>query len=181
MSDPVPGFPADVSRREALASAILLVAGVAMGPAACSRPLARGFLSNGEIKILAPVCETILPQTDTPGALAANVHGFIDGMMTTWASEATRRDTRALLQRVDDAAQGRFVTLTQARQTEFIERFDAAAFAAKDKAWAQFKKLVLLGFYTSEVGATEELAYLPVPGDWRPDIPLTPDMRTWAE
>jgi hypothetical protein len=173
-------MPIELTRRSALGAAIALVTGVAVGPGGCSGPLKTGFFSAAEMNVLEPLCETILPQTDTPGARAANVHGFIDGMMKTWASPQTSQILRALLQRLDSEAAG-FAKLGAAEQLAFVERFDAAAFAAKDKAWAQLKRLVLLGYYTSEAGATAELAYLPVPGDWKPDIPLTPDMRTWAE
>ena len=170
----------DLTRREAFAGAILLVAGLVAGPSACSRALEQGFFAAREMRILEELCETILPQTDTPGARAANVHEFIDGMMKTWASEATRKDIRALITRLDAEAKG-FAKLAAADRAAFVKRFDSAAFAAKDKVWASLKKLVLLGYYTSEIGATQELAYLPVPGDWRPDVTVTPTTRAWAE
>ena len=170
-----------MTRREALARAIFLVSGLALGPAACSRALDTGFFRAGEMRILEALCETILPQTDTPGARAANVHGFIDGLMQTWASRATQVETRSLLKRIDDAAPARFSALDTRKQTAFVQHFDTAAFAARDKAWIQLKKLVLLGYYSSEIGATLELAYLPVPGEWRPHEPVTADTRTWAE
>ena len=172
---------AGMSRRDALVAAIALVAGASLGPAACSRPLEQGFFRGAEMQVLEELCETILPQTDTPGARAAKVHDFIDGMMTTWASVTTQAATRGVLKRVDEAGEGRFARLGEGERTAIVQRLDAAAFAAKDKAWAAFKKLVLLGYYTSEIGATQELAYLPVPGDWKPDVTLTPDMRAWAE
>ena len=171
----------DLTRREAVAGAILLVSGLALGASACSRPLEKGFFTAGEMDVLEELCETILPQTGTPGARAAKVHDFIDGMMTTWASATTQAATRAVLKRVDDAGGGRFARLGEGGRAAIVQRLDAAAFAAEDKAWAAFKKLVLLGSYTSEIGATQELAYLPVPGDWKADVKLTPDMRAWAE
>lgn len=164
-----------------MANAILLVAGVSPMAAACTLPLKSGFFRSGEMQLLEELCETILPQTDTPGARAANVHGFIDGMMTTWASKATQSSLRSVLKRIDEEARGRFSQLEQAKRSALVDRFDAAAFATNDKQWAQLKKLVLLGYYSSEVGATQELAYLPVPGEWRPDVPVTADTRTWAE
>lgn len=180
VGQPTPEAPVELTRRNALAAAIALVAGAAMGPAACSRPLEQGFFNAREMPLLEDLCETILPATDTPGARAANVHGFIDGMMQTWASEDTRTNLRALLRRLDGEALG-FARRSGPEQAAFVQRFDAAAFAPDDKAWSAFKKLVLLGYYTSEIGATQELAYLPVPGDWKPDVRLTPEMRAWAE
>ena len=138
MSDQATRPAAGLSRREAIASAILLVAGVVAGPAACSRPLEQGFFRAREMRLLDALCETILPQTDTPGARAAKVHEFIDGMMTSWASQETARAMRALLQRIDSEASASFSRIAARERTDFVPRFDAAAFAAKDAAWAQF-------------------------------------------
>ena len=38
--------------------------------------------------------------------------------------------------------------------------------------YGKFKYLVLLGYYQSEVGATQELRYELVPGAWRACLPL---------
>ena len=37
----------------------------------------------------------------------------------------------------------------------------------------QLKELTVLGYYTSEVGATQELAYLPIPGHYEGDYDFT--------
>lgn len=41
------------------------------------------------------------------------------------------------------------------------------------------KELVLVGYYTSELGATQELTVNPM-GSWRPDIPYSEVGHTWA-
>jgi len=42
------------------------------------------------------------------------------------------------------------------------------------------KELTLLGFFTSEVGATQALRYLPVPGKYVGDYPYKKGDRAWA-
>ena len=42
------------------------------------------------------------------------------------------------------------------------------------------KELTLLGYYTSEAGATRELRYEPVPGRYDGCVPFTTIGRTWA-
>jgi glucoside 3-dehydrogenase (cytochrome c) hitch-hiker subunit len=42
------------------------------------------------------------------------------------------------------------------------------------------KELTLLGYYTSEAGATRELRYVPVPGRFDGCVPFTTIGRTWA-
>ena len=44
----------------------------------------------------------------------------------------------------------------------------------------QLKELTLAGYYTSEVGATEELQWLAAPGRWEADVPLSEIGRAWA-
>jgi hypothetical protein len=42
------------------------------------------------------------------------------------------------------------------------------------------KELTLLGYFTSEVGATQSLAYLPVPGKYEGCVKMTPGQKAWA-
>ena len=44
----------------------------------------------------------------------------------------------------------------------------------------QLKELTLAGYYTSEVGATEELQWLAAPGRYDADVPLADVGRAWA-
>ena len=44
----------------------------------------------------------------------------------------------------------------------------------------QLKELTLAGYYTSEVGATEELQWLAAPGRYDADVPLSEVGRAWA-
>ena len=42
------------------------------------------------------------------------------------------------------------------------------------------KQLTLLGFFTSEVGATKALRYLPVPGHYDGNFPYKKGDRAWV-
>lgn len=42
------------------------------------------------------------------------------------------------------------------------------------------KELTLLGYFTSEPGATKALAYVPVPGKFEGCVPLKPGQKAWA-
>lgn len=37
-----------------------------------------------------------------------------------------------------------------------------------------------MGYYYSQVGATQELRYELVPGAWEPSVPITAATRAWA-
>ena len=42
------------------------------------------------------------------------------------------------------------------------------------------KELTLVGYYTSEAGATEELTYEPVPGVWEGCVPYEDIGSAWS-
>jgi hypothetical protein len=43
------------------------------------------------------------------------------------------------------------------------------------------KQLTLWGYFTSEVGAKQALAYLPVPGRYEGCVTVAADAKPWAE
>jgi len=192
--------PQKISRRALLERAVYLVGGAAaysqllgcsgsqtvLRPSADATriPATSGFFTDDQLARLDAIADIIIPETDTPGARAARVPEFIDSMMTNWASEETRADYVAVLEQIDVRAitefGAGFLELAPELGLETVRMHDEEAFAAEDEAYTNFKELVLLGYYHSEVGATRELRYEHVPGQWRACIPLSAARRTWA-
>jgi hypothetical protein len=56
-----------------------------------------------------------------------------------------------------------------------------AAEGRKSAFVKSLKSLAVLGYATSQLGATQALAYDPSPGRYRGCVDLTPGQRTWAE
>jgi glucoside 3-dehydrogenase (cytochrome c) hitch-hiker subunit len=119
--------------------------------------------------MLEEVVETILPQTDTPGAKAARVHVFVDLAAKHCLGE---EEQKALVAALESLGAG-FVTSPPADREKQLQALDAAAFG-------RLRELTLLGFFTSEVGCTQAAAYVAVPGDYRGCIDLAPNQRAWA-
>lgn len=175
------GFAAD--RREILKAAILLVGGSLAGGtlASCTARDPDGPVFDPEnFALLDAICETIIPQTDTPGASAAGVPHFIEGMMSRWASDRTRTQFQGALTAIDDFARReggkRFLQLSPEARTRLLTAHDAKG----TEDWTALRRLTLMGYYLSEPGATQELRYELVPGAWDPAVPVTPETRTWA-
>jgi len=126
-------------------------------------------LSPAQGRLLAEVVDTILPATDTPGAKAANVHVFVDLMLAHCVSADGQKAVPGAL----DAIAPGFMTAPTTDRIAQLERMDAPALAL-------LKELTLLGYFTSEIGATQALAYDRVPGAYRGCIPLAPNQRAWA-
>jgi hypothetical protein len=153
-----------------------------------SHPDARPeWLSPGELTLTAVLADLIIPQTDTPGALAVDAHRTIDHLLAVCTPAPAQAAFRTGLARLDAVAQAqagqRFASLAPARQVALLHAIDsgAAPFTGDDMHFfRQLKGYVAFAYYTSEAGATRELAYLPVPGGYKGNVKVTPSTRTWA-
>ncbi|WP_254245049.1 gluconate 2-dehydrogenase subunit 3 family protein [Hymenobacter sp. BRD67] len=120
--------------------------------------------------------ETILPATKTPGAKAARVGSFMAVMVRDCYAPADQAIFTKGLAQLEAASQklnGKgYLESTPAQRTALLTALDTEQKDyAKTKTPEQpnhyfrmIKELTLLGFFTSEVGATQVLRYLPVPG-----------------
>jgi hypothetical protein len=134
--------------------------------------------------------DLIIPATDTPGAKGAKVNEFIDLILTDWATEEERADFLNGLAGVDKQSNelfGKgFVDASLAQQTALLRAMDDAALAERAPArvtgnfllnpaqardtqlhgnfWTIFKGITLHGYYTSEIGFTQELKLQIIPG-----------------
>jgi len=133
-------------------------------------------LSGDRFMLLEQVADTMIPSTDTPGALAAGVPEFVRDMLTDWASVSTRTGIIDVLEAIERQAWAQFgaafLELPPERRLAVLRRYDEDALSRQDPAYARFKYLVLVGYYQSEIGATQELRYELVPGAWRSCLPL---------
>jgi gluconate 2-dehydrogenase gamma chain len=165
------------------------VAGVMSGLAAtpASAQAARFFTSD-EARTVAVLAEQIIPRTDSPGAIDAGVPAFIDRMMAEFYQDRERQALRAGLARVDRDAQtahGKaFAALTSDQQVALMTVYDREAYEQRAGAQRHFfrtlKELTTLGFFGSQVGATQALKYNINPGPYRGDIPFSEVGRAWA-
>ena len=131
------------------------------------------------------IAEMILPKTETPGATDARVNEFIDLILTEWYDAEERAAFLKGLADVDARARALigkdFAECAPAQQAEILtglgERMaeDAQAVAANPRGYRGslpepygnfyfiFRELTLTGYYTSEVGATQELHFRVIP------------------
>ena len=126
------------------------------------------------------VCDLVIPDTDTPGARRAGVPQFVVMAAEHQLAGCTAADIAALRSLLDRAASGSFLTLAPAQQYSVLEKIDAATDGDTLAVWRRIKKLILMGYYTSEIGASQELQYQLVPGRFDPDLPVKPGDRAWS-
>ncbi|MXZ16746.1 MAG: gluconate 2-dehydrogenase subunit 3 family protein [Rhodothermaceae bacterium] len=147
-------------------------------------------LTQGRDELVATLSELIIPETDTPGARAAKVHEFADNMLTDWYDEAEVEEFLAGLEdvqrRAGDYDSASFMDLDPDRQIEILTQMEKEVEVWRENGelgttpfFQTIKSLTLFGYYTSEVGATQELRVNPM-GVYRPDIPFSEIGRAWA-
>jgi len=185
-----------MNRREALRRTALLLGGAVSAPtitallAGCdARTGEKGWspraLNAEQSELVATLAEHIIPETDTPGARSTGVHRFIDTMLAEYYAPADRSRFLAGLDDVDARAKrsgGKtFLRLTPTEQVALLRQLDRDAYAQPATPFFRtMKELTILGYYTSEPGATRELHYVRVPGRFEGCVPLAQVGRTWA-
>jgi len=173
-----------VDRRTLIQRAILLVGGAITGaPQAATGKPGHSFSSTRR-RLFDAYADILIPETDTPGAIGAGVPASVDALMRNWASEATATLLGATLDALDAAARGiagaDLLSLPAAKRIEVIRALDAERVGRRDPGYLRLKDLVLITYYLSEPGATQELRYELVPGVWEASVPLGSDRRAWA-
>lgn len=140
--------------------------------------------------------ERIMPTTDTPGAKEANVQEFIDLYLRDIYTEEEQKAVTAGLDELEAAAQDAhgmsFAQLTPEQMDALMTEFAQSA-VSEDKSvmemrlpggkpnwFASLKEMTLVGFFSSEAGATQVLQYEPVPGAYLGCEPLEEIGPTWA-
>ncbi|TXS91955.1 gluconate 2-dehydrogenase subunit 3 family protein [Parahaliea maris] len=130
--------------------------------------------------------DMVIPPTDTPGALAAGVPDFIASVVGHWYEAAERKVFLEGLERLDARSRERglqdFAAAGEALREELLREEEQLAISPTDASgvaqsvprfFTQLKELVVFGYYTSEVGMKQELAYLPMPGYYDGDYDLS--------
>lgn len=193
-----------MNRREALQRFSLLIGGSLLGAdsllaknvdwdALEDAPDSKGIglFSKSQIKLMNEIADTILPETGTPGAKAAKVGQFIAVIVSDCYEPADQKiftEGLAQLQVLCKQKTGKsFVKCSPQQRLDFLKVLDQeqkAYYKSKKPSdpplyFRQMKDLTLLGYFTSEVGATQALRYLPVPGRYE-TIDYKKGDRAWG-
>jgi hypothetical protein len=130
--------------------------------------------------------DQIIPATDTPGAKGARVNEFIDLILTEWATPEERKNFLDGLAGIDKQSQAlygkNFSDATVEQQAVQLRAIDDAVMTNRSvrprhgntvpkpdsqlegNFWEVFKRITIHGYYTSEVGFTQELKLEIIPG-----------------
>ena len=195
-----------ITRREAILRVSAMLGGVALvgqsamlaGCAAGTANNARSTVSNSlfsdaDVVLLDDIADTILPETDTPGARAAGVGPFIAMMVADTYYESDQQIFRRGLQTLQTKSLGmngaHFQVVAPAQRLRLLQDLDAEQHLFMETQSAEapahyfrmIKELTLLGYFTSEIGCTQALRYMETPGRFDPCAPYSPGEKAWAD
>lgn len=142
--------------------------------------------------------DQIIPATDTPGAKGARVNEFIDVILTEWATPEERTRFLDGLAGIDKQSQSlygkNFADASPEQQITQLRAIDDAVLGNRSvrprhgntvskpdsqlegNFWEVFKRITLHGYYTSEIGFTQELKLEIIPGAQHGCADLTPGL-----
>lgn len=190
-----------ITRKEALKRAGLMMGGFVFAPAltgilnGCTpqagewTPVAFDADQAATIKA---IVDTIFPETDTPSASQAGIPGFIDELLTRNSSKEDQATFMTELEEfMEQSAVDLGVPFAEAEsvaQTDYLMEIHKTAAGEgetlKDTSLPSFfmkmKSMTVVGYFTSEPGATQVLRYAPIPGPYRGCVPFEEVGRTWA-
>jgi len=150
------------------------------------------FLTKDEAFLIEAASDRILPAGKTPGAKDAGVVRFIDQMVAEYYLPEDQLQFRsgmeALEAKSDEIAGKSFVKASESEQDTVLS--ELALEARKQRMeqpdspqhfFLMLKELTVLGFFNSEIGATQVLNYDDVPGGFQGCAPLDElGGKTWA-
>jgi len=183
-----------MDRRYAIKQVALILGGISIAPEVMAKALANAtntlaaVLADNLI-LLAEMADTILPDTDTPGAKAAKVEEYIAVIVQDCfppdRRDAFWRDLAAADNQCKALNRKGFVDCDLVQRTAFFNQLqqeakDQPAFQQAPSFWITLKDLTLNGYFTSEIGATQALAYDPIPGGWIPDMKIDENTKAWT-
>jgi hypothetical protein len=187
-----------MNRRDAISRVGLILGGTVIGAeffiSGC-KPAAKkvnDLFNESDVAFLNEVGETILPATTTPGAKAANIGSFMAVMVQDCYTPEDQKVFVKGMAGVDSASDKKFgkkfMEATPQQRTQLLTDLDneQKAYNKTKKPeepnhyFRMMKELTLLGFFTSEPGATKALRYIETPGKYDGNLPYKKGDKAWA-
>lgn len=190
----------EITRKEAIRRSGYLLGGVIFAPSivgllnGCTVKRTEGwepeFFSEYEANLVTALADVIMPKDDYPSASEVGVPSFIESMVSTVYNQEQRNAFMQGLNEFGSLAQGTlqidFTESVDEDRYRFTYEQNQTALQLRNEPnsepsfFLMFKELTILGYFTSEVGATQVLRYEPTPGFYNGCMPFDEIGKTWA-
>jgi hypothetical protein len=155
------------------------------------------FLSVKHAELISSLVDTLLPKTETPGALDMKVDIFIDLVYGKLNEESGQKEMDKGMDEFDAKAKekfgGSFVDLSPENKAEFLKMEEVGSPKFNGSVWGtavgtqepvgfyrSLKSTALWAYFSSEEIGKNVLSYDPVPGPYQGCIPLSEVGNTWS-
>ena len=155
------------------------------------------FLSDSEAEFLTNFADTILPKTDTPGALDVKADIFLDKVFANLydaeGKEALRKEIAEFNNKSNSKFGMDFSTLSDSDKTQFLKEEEETSGQFGRGVWGtpvgpqeeigfyrSLKSMVLWAYLSSEEIGENVLSYDPIPGAYKGCVPLMEIGRKWS-
>lgn len=155
------------------------------------------ILNPEQARNISALVETILPETDTPGAVAMGVDRFIDLIIKKMMAPEEQKDVLnqidAFIARSNDRFGNAFADMNTDQRHEMLRQEERESGTFNPQVWGatvgeqkpvgfyrQIKSLAIWGFYSSEYIGKNVLSYDPVPGHQKGCVPLSDIGNSWS-
>lgn len=186
-------FLSGLSHLVGIAAATQLLGGNAISTALAYSPTpdsssrAGQIFSQSDMVLLRDICSLVIPKTNTAGAAEVDTHGFIDNQLFHCHPPSDQQKVTSVLLKINEVALQRhdqhFSGTTANEQIALLTDLEKPdeGFVEADRSRFKFlKSQIVFGYYTSEVGASQELAYLDIPGGFKGSIPYDSVGKAWG-
>ena len=175
-----------MNRKEALQYVSLLLGGTLVGAnsffAGC-KMADKQLFSKEDIAYLDEIAETILPETKTPGAKAAQVGQFMIVMVSDCYDEKEQMIFKDGMNKINGRSSEKYgksyLKINPEQRHELLVQIDneQKQYMKNKKEeepvhyFRMMKELVLLGYFSSKPGCTQAKRYMPLPGKYIGCVP----------
>ncbi|CAN5490935.1 lactose 3-dehydrogenase subunit gamma LacC [soil metagenome] len=173
-----------MERREALRNLALSIWGLMLLPG-CD--IGRSKLTPQEMsplsltplqdEALTEAVDTLLPATDTPGAVDLHVHDFVQKIMADCYEKEEQDEFVKGLSLLQDKAKESFGTSfgasSKEQRIDLMTSFEQSEEELPQNFFARLKELTILGYSTSEYVMTNLTNYNMVPGHFHGCVPVS--------
>ena len=148
------------------------------------------FLSTDQAQLVSALVDTIIPTTDTPGALDVNVDVFIDLVFHKMYDETGQKQVIAEMEAFDEGCKTKFgktfADLGAEQKKTILQEAEASSPKSGRGVWGMtveqtepvgfyrsLKSLAVWGYCSSEEIGKNVLNYDPIPGPYQGCVPLS--------
>ncbi len=155
------------------------------------------FFTENEAKTISSLLDTILPRTETPGALDVKSDIFIDKVIAKTYDEVAKEKMRADIAAFNSECEKKygkaFFELSASDKSKMLVTAEANSGKFSPGVWGtavgkqepigfyrSMKSMAIWAYFTSEEVGEQVLNYDPIPGVFEPCIPVSEVGNRWS-